>query len=675
MIALTDSLFKLATPYAPAGDQPEAIKQLVGYLQQPETQAVTLLGATGTGKTFTMANVIVQLQRPTLILAHNKTLAAQLYNEFTEFFPENAVEYFVSYYDFYQPEAYIPRTDTYIEKSSSINDDIDRMRHNATRSLFERRDTIVIASVSCIYGLGTPEMYLKAAVRFTVGQTYVRAELLAILTRIQYQRADEDFSRATFRVRGDVIDIHPANEEWVLRLSFFDEELESITQVHAETGEILRALEQYVLYPAVHHVTDEDTVDNALAQMKVELKEQCTAFRVEGKELEASRLEQRTLRDMAMIKELGYCTGIENYSRIFEGRAPGTPPKTLLDYFPNDFLLFVDESHVTIPQLRGMYHGDRSRKDSLVNYGFRLPAARDNRPLTFDETYRRLGQRLYVSATPSQYELEDSNQTIVEQIIRPTGLLDPIITVVPTAGQVDTLVQEIDATLTKNERVLITTLTKRMAEDLTEYLQNLNIKVRYLHSDIKPIERIEILRDLRLGQFDVLVGVNLLREGLDLPEVSLVCIMDADKEGFLRSDHALIQTIGRAARNAMGRVLLFADKITPSMQRAIDETERRRAKQEAYNTAHGIVPKTILKPISNGLLALLGVDVDALLTHEATAANSLEQLKTTEPETLQILITEVETEMKAAAKLMDFEKATILRDKLFQLKALVGTAG
>lgn len=673
MHTTTDSLFKLAAPYPPAGDQPEAIKQLVNHLQQPETQAVTLLGATGTGKTFTMANVIARLQRPTLILAHNKTLAAQLYNEFKDFFPENAVEYFVSYYDFYQPEAYIPRTDTYIEKSSSINDDIDRMRHNATRSLFERRDTIVVASVSCIYGLGTPEMYLKAAIRFTVGQAYVRAELLAILTRIQYQRVDEDFSRATFRVRGDVIDIHPANEEWVLRLSFFDEELEAIAQVNAETGEIMRLLDTYVLYPAVHHVTDENTVDNALAQMKVELKEQCTAFRAEGKELEASRLEQRTLRDMAMIKELGYCTGIENYSRIFEGRAPGTPPKTLLDYFPDDFLLFVDESHVTVPQLRGMYHGDRSRKDSLVNYGFRLPAARDNRPLTFDETYRRLGQRLYVSATPSQYELADSNQTIVEQIIRPTGLLDPIVTVVPTAGQVDTLVQEIDATLAKNERVLITTLTKRMAEDLTEYLQNLNIKVRYLHSDIKSIERIEILRDLRLGQFDVLVGVNLLREGLDLPEVSLVCIMDADKEGFLRSDHALIQTIGRAARNAMGRVILFADKVTPSMQRAIDETERRRAKQEAYNTAHGITPKTILKPISNGLLALLGVDVDALLTHEATEAQSLEALKATEPETLQVLITEVETEMKAAAKLMDFEKATILRDKLFQLKALVGT--
>ena len=674
MHTTTDSLFKLAAPYPPAGDQPEAIKQLVNHLQQPETQAVTLLGATGTGKTFTMANVIAHLQRPTLILAHNKTLAAQLYNEFKDFFPENAVEYFVSYYDFYQPEAYIPRTDTYIEKSSSINDDIDRMRHNATRSLFERRDTIVVASVSCIYGLGTPEMYLKAAIRFTVGQAYVRAELLTILTRIQYQRVDEDFSRAMFRVRGDVIDIHPANEEWVLRLSFFDEELESVAQVNAETGEIMRLLDTYVLYPAVHHVTDENTVDNALAQMKVELKEQCAAFRAEGKELEASRLEQRTLRDMAMIKELGYCTGIENYSRIFEGRAPGTPPKTLLDYFPDDFLLFVDESHVTIPQLRGMYHGDRSRKDSLVNYGFRLPAARDNRPLTFDETYRRLGQRLYVSATPSQYELADSNQTIVEQIIRPTGLLDPIVTVVPTAGQVDTLVQEIDATLAKNERVLITTLTKRMAEDLTEYLQNLNIKVRYLHSDIKSIERIEILRDLRLGQFDVLVGVNLLREGLDLPEVSLVCIMDADKEGFLRSDHALIQTIGRAARNAMGRVILFADKVTPSMQRAIDETERRRAKQEAYNTAHGITPKTILKPISNGLLALLGVDVDALLTHEATAAQSLEALKATEPETLQVLITEVEAEMKAAAKLMDFEKATILRDKLFQLKALVGTA-
>ena len=667
----TDSLFKLATPYAPAGDQPEAIKQLVAQFQQPETQAVTLLGATGTGKTFTMANVIQQLQRPTLILAHNKTLAAQLYNEFKEFFPENAVEYFVSYYDFYQPEAYIPRTDTYIEKSSSINDDIDRMRHNATRSLFERKDSIVIASVSCIYGLGMPEMYLKAAIRLEAGEEYNRALLLSMLVRNQYQRCDEDFKRATFRIRGDVIDVHPANEEWVLRLEFFDEQLERLSKVNAETGEILDTLPHYVLYPAVHHVTDEDTVENALAQMKLELKEQCTAFRLEGKELEASRLEQRTLRDMAMIKELGYCTGIENYSRIFEGRPAGMPPKTLIDYFPKDFLLFIDESHVTIPQLRGMYHGDRSRKDSLVNYGFRLPAARDNRPLTFDETYRRIGQRLYVSATPSQYELEDSNHTIVEQIIRPTGLLDPIVTVIPTEGQVDTLVQEIDSTLKKNERVLITTLTKRMAEDLTEYLQNLNIKVRYLHSDIKPIERIEILRDLRLGQFDVLVGVNLLREGLDLPEVSLVCIMDADKEGFLRSDHALIQTIGRAARNSTGRVLLFADKITPSMQRAMDETDRRRAKQEAYNTLHGIVPKTILKPITNGLLALLGVDVDKLLATEAGEAESLELLKSTDAETVSLLINEVEAEMKAAAKLMDFEKATALRDKLFKLKAAV----
>jgi len=669
---ITDSLFKLATPYAPAGDQPEAIKQLVAQFQQPETQAITLLGATGTGKTFTMANVIQQLQRPTLILAHNKTLAAQLYNEFKEFFPENAVEYFVSYYDFYQPEAYIPRTDTYIEKSSSINDDIDRMRHNATRSLFERRDSIVIASVSCIYGLGMPEMYLKAAIRLEEGEDYNRALLLSMLVRNQYQRCDEDFKRATFRIRGDVIDIHPANEEWMLRLEFFDEQLERLSKVNAETGEILGILPYYVLYPAVHHVTDENTVENALAQMKLELKEQCTAFRLEGKELEASRLEQRTLRDMAMIKELGYCTGIENYSRIFEGRPAGTPPKTLIDYFPKDFLLFIDESHVTIPQLRGMYHGDRSRKDSLVNYGFRLPAARDNRPLTFDETYRRIGQRLYVSATPSQYELEDSNHTIVEQIIRPTGLLDPIVTIIPTEGQVDTLVQEIDITLKKNERVLITTLTKRMAEDLTEYLQNLNIKVRYLHSDIKPIERIEILRDLRLGQFDVLVGVNLLREGLDLPEVSLVCIMDADKEGFLRSDHALIQTIGRAARNSTGRVLLFADKITPSMQRAMDETDRRRAKQEAYNKAHGIVPKTILKPISNGLLALLGVDVAKLMESDAANAETVEQLKALDAETLNLLVVEVEAEMKAAAKLMDFEKATALRDKLFKLKATVG---
>jgi excinuclease ABC subunit B len=664
--------FRLHTPYQPAGDQPTAIAELVEQLQNPETRAVTLLGATGTGKTFTMASVIHHLQRPTLIMAHNKTLAAQLYNEIKEFFPENAVEYFISYYDFYQPEAYIPRSDTYIEKTATINEEIDRMRHSATRSLFERRDVIVVASVSCIYGLGMPDVYLDSAIRLTVGEDYPREALLHQLLRNQYMRNDLELTRSHFRLRGDVIDVFPANEESVLRLEFFDDTLESIYFLDAYTGEILHRLEKYVLYPAVHYVTDEGYIDKALAQIKIELKERLEELRHAGKEFEAERLHQRTLRDMESIKELGYCPGVENYSRIFEGRPPGSPPKTLIDYFPQDMMMFIDESHVTIPQLRGMYHGDRSRKQTLVDYGFRLPCAKDNRPLTFDEFMARVGQLLYVSATPSKYELEESSH-IAEQVIRPTGLLDPLVEVSPIEGQVDKLVEEIEVVLARNERVLITTLTKRMAEDLTEYLQNMGLQVRYLHSDIKPIERVQIIQDLRLGHFDILIGVNLLREGLDLPEVSLVCIMDADKEGFLRSDHALIQTIGRAARNSAGRVILFADKITPSMERAMNETARRRQKQMAYNLEHGITPVTVKKEINNGLLEMLGGAKTSVEGKESAHAEDLthpEVFKTLPKDKQATLLEQLQTEMKSAAKLLDFDKATELRDILFSLRRI-----
>lgn len=664
--------FRLHTPYQPAGDQPTAIAELVEALQNPDTRAVTLLGATGTGKTFTMASVIHHLQRPTLIMAHNKTLAAQLYNEIKDFFPENAVEYFISYYDFYQPEAYIPRSDTYIEKTATINEEIDRMRHSATRSLFERRDVIVVASVSCIYGLGMPDVYLDSAIRLEVGQNYPREALVHQLLRNQYMRNDLELTRSHFRLRGDVLDVFPANEESVLRLEFFDDTLESIYFLDAYTGEILHSLEKYVLYPAVHYVTDEGYIDKALAQIKIELKERLAELRDMGKEFEAERLHQRTLRDMESIKELGYCPGVENYSRIFEGRPPGSPPKTLIDYFPPDMLMFIDESHVTIPQLRGMYHGDRSRKQTLVDYGFRLPCARDNRPLTFDEFMARVGQLLYVSATPSKYELEESAY-IAEQVIRPTGLLDPLVEVCPITGQIDKLVEEIEVVLARDERVLITTLTKRMAEDLTEYMQNMGLQVRYLHSDIKPIERVQIIQDLRLGHFDILVGVNLLREGLDLPEVSLVCIMDADKEGFLRSDHALIQTIGRAARNAAGRVILFADKITPSMERAMNETARRRQKQQAYNLEYGITPVTVKKEINNGLLEMLGGNKASAETKESGDAGDLthpEVFKTLPKDKQATLLEELEREMKASAKLLDFDKATELRDTLFTLRRL-----
>ncbi|MEB3287783.1 MAG: excinuclease ABC subunit UvrB [Vampirovibrionales bacterium] len=656
--------FQLQSAFAPAGDQPKAIESLVAGLEAGQ-EAQTLLGVTGSGKTFTMANVIQTLQRPTLIISHNKTLAAQLYNEFKEFFPNNAVEYFISYYDFYQPEAYIPRTDTYIEKTASINEEIDRLRHATTRSLFERRDVIVVASVSCIYGLGLPDNYFKAALRLNVGDCIERDDLLMQLVRNQYSRNDLELKRSTFRVRGDIIEIHPAHEEKLLRVELFGDEVERLSVVEPTTGEILEMPSEVVIYPAIHYVANRDESELAIGRIKIELEERLKELNDMGKVLEAQRLEQRTWRDIEMIREVGYCTGIENYSRIFENRPPGTPPKTLLDYFPKDYLLLIDESHVTIPQLRGMYHGDASRKDTLVDYGFRLPCAKDNRPLKYDEFLDRIGQRVFISATPSAYETGQSAQ-IVEQIIRPTGLLDPIIHVRPTENQVDDLHSEILGRVEKDERVLITTLTKRMAEDLTEYFEGLGIRVRYLHSEIKSLERVEIIRDLRLGIFDVLIGVNLLREGLDMPEVSLVVIMDADKEGFLRSEQSLIQTIGRAARNAAGEVILYANKITDSMQSALDETERRRQRQMEYNRANGITPQTIKKEISMSLLDMVGskAELEAAKTQE----QAIKEYKEVPPLLLPELITQLEAEMKQAAMQLEFEKAAKLRDQVYQLK-------
>ena len=683
---MNHTAFQLSSEYAPSGDQPKAIEKMTEGLEAG-MPVQTLLGVTGSGKTYSVANVIQNVQRPTLVMSHNKTLAAQLYNELREFFPNNAVEYFISYYDYYQPEAYIPRTDTFIEKTASINEEIDRLRHSATRSLFERRDVIVVSSVSCIYGLGLPENYFNAAIRLKVGDIVDRKNLLLHLIQNQYQRNDLELKRSAFRARGDVIEIHPAHEDKIVRLELFDEEVERISIIDPETGEVLDMPESVVIYPAIHYVANRDDVERATKQIKLELDERLLQLNDIGKTVEAQRLEQRVLRDLDMIREVGYCNGIENYSRIFENRPPGTPPKTLLDYFPKDFLMVVDESHVTIPQLRGMYHGDRSRKDVLVEYGFRLPCARDNRPLKFEETLERIGQRIFVSATPSKYEIEESAQ-IVEQIIRPTGLLDPIVTVEPTENQVDHLLNEIRIRVSRQERVLVTTLTKRMAEDLTEFLEGVEVRVRYLHSDIKPIERIEIVRDLRLGTFDVLIGVNLLREGLDLPEVTLVAIMDADKEGFLRSESSLIQTIGRAARNAAGTVVLYADTVTDSMRRAMDETSRRRALQSKYNEKHGITPTTIKKEISSGLLDLIGAmqrdsDDDGPGT---TASKDLSQvsarkarrvleedLRQTSPANLPALIEELELEMRQAAKMLEFEKAASLRDQILTVKRFMET--
>ena len=661
---MKENLFQIVSNNKPAGDQPKAINALVEGLKN-DYKNQTLLGVTGSGKTFTIANVIEKIQKPTLVIAHNKTLAAQLYGEFKELFPNNAVEYFISYYDYYQPEAYIPRTDTYIEKSASINDEIDRLRHNTTRSLYERNDVIVVASVSCIYGLGLPENYFKGAITLRVGDEIDRKAFLNHLILTRYERNDVELKRATFRVRGDLIEIMPAFEKIITRFSLFGDEIEKISRVDSTTGEIIENVQETVIYPAVHYLADDDDLDTTLDMIRFELKQRLFELNSQNKLVEAQRLEQRVNYDIEMIKEMGYCSGIENYSRILERRPPGTPPATLLDYFPKDFLVVIDESHVTLPQLKGMYFGDKSRKEVLVDFGFRLPCAKDNRPLTFDEFWNKTDKKIFISATPGDFEKEVSNQ-IVEQIIRPTGLVDPVIELHPTEGQVNDLINEINKVTEKKERVFVTTLTKRMAEDLTEYLSQKNIKVRYLHSEIQSLERVEILRDLRLGVFDVLIGVNLLREGLDIPEVSLVAIMDADKEGFLRCETSLIQTIGRSARNANGKVIMYADKITDSMKLAIDETKRRRELQLKYNKEHNITPKTIIKPVENNLLAL----VQSYRSVEDIIAEGMSELKI-DRDDLPKLLNKLEKDMQKAAKILDFERAAQIRDKIKQIREML----
>ena len=652
--------FEVVSEYTPSGDQPEAIEALASGLEMGLDEQ-TLLGVTGSGKTFTMAKIIEKVQRPTLVLAHNKTLAAQLCAEFREFFPHNAVEYFVSYYDYYQPEAYIPHTDTFIEKDSAINEEIDRLRLSATASLMERRDVIVVSSVSCIYGLGEPEDFAKMMVSLRVGATLERDELLKKLVAIRYERNDIAFDRNMFRVRGDTVEIWPAYwKDTALRVEFFGDEIDRISEINVVTGTPIRRLNNIPIWPATHYVTPKEKMDAAIQEIYKELEERVAFFEGEGKLVEAQRLKQRTMYDVEMMQELGYCSGIENYSRVIEGRPVGSPPHTLLDYFPKDFVLFIDESHVTLPQVRAMYNGDRARKTTLVDYGFRLPCAFDNRPLKFEEFEKRLNQVVYVSATPGEYERTRSGQ-IVEQVIRPTGLLDPRIEVRPVEGQIDDLIGEINQRTQRSERVLVTTLTKRMAEDLTAYLQNAGIKVRYMHHDIDTIERMEIIRDLRLGTFDVLVGINLLREGLDLPEVSLVAILDADKEGFLRSETSLIQTIGRAARNADGMVVMYADTITPYMRRAIDETERRREKQDAFNKAHGIVPRTVIKSVRE----LLEISATA----EDVASNQRQgRVKAMTRQEKSAEIARLEKAMKEAAKMLEFELAATLRDQIIELR-------
>ena len=649
--------FKLVSPYKAMGDQPEAIDKLVNGIENGIDEQV-LLGVTGSGKTFTMASVIEKINRPTLVLAHNKTLAAQLCAEFREYFPENAVEYFVSYYDYYQPEAYIPHTDTFIEKDSSINDEIERLRHSATSSLFERRDVIVVSSVSCIYGLGDPIDYAAMVISLRPGQERNFDELLRKLIEIRYERNDIAFERNTFRVRGDTVDIFPAySHDTAIRVEFFGDEIDRISEINVVSGAVIRHLSHVAIYPASHYVVGKDKMSRAIDEIRRECDEQRAAFEAKGKLIEAQRITQRTNYDIEMMQELGYCSGIENYSRIISGRAPGSAPMTLLDYFPKDFLMFIDESHVTIPQVRAMYRGDRARKESLVEYGFRLPSAFDNRPLKFDEFNERINQIVYVSATPGEYERERAGQ-IAEQIIRPTGLVDPDISVRPSEGQIDDLIGEINARIEKNQRCLVTTLTKKMAEDLSEYLGNAGIKCRYMHHDVGAIERMEIIRSLRLGDFDVLVGINLLREGLDLPEVSLVAILDADKEGFLRSETSLIQTIGRAARNAEGLVIMYADTVTDSMRRAIDETERRRKKQTDYNTAHGITPKTVTKSVRD----LLEISTDG-----KNVSKRRDGVKMTEAER-RAEADALEKKMKAAAKMLEFELAAQLRDEIIRLR-------
>jgi len=652
--------FEIVSAYSPQGDQPVAIEKLVEGINSGKKKQV-LLGATGTGKTFTISNVIKEVQKPTLVMAHNKTLAGQLYSELKDFFPNNAVEYFVSYYDYYQPEAYVPQTDTFIEKDAQINDEIDKLRHSATSALFEREDVIIVASVSCIYGLGSPEEYRELVVSLRVGMEKDRNQLLRELVDVQYGRNDIDFKRGTFRVRGDVVEIFPASlDEHCIRIEFFGDEIDRIREVNALTGEVLAERDHVAIFPASHFVTREEKMKVAIENIEKELEERLKELNDNGKLLEAQRIEQRTRYDLEMMREMGFCSGIENYSRHLTLRPAGATPYTLLDYFPEDFLIVMDESHVSVPQVRAMYNGDQARKQVLVDHGFRLPSALDNRPLMFDEFEEKTNQVIYVSATPGPYELEQSPE-VIEQIIRPTGLLDPPIDIRPIEGQIDDLLGEIQDRIAKNERVLITTLTKKMSEDLTDYLKDVGIKVNYLHSEIKTLERIEIIRDLRLGKFDVLVGINLLREGLDIPEVSLVAILDADKEGFLRSERSLIQTIGRAARNENGRVIMYADRITRSMGIAIEETQRRRTIQEAYNEEHGITPKTIQKGVRDVIRATTAAEETE--TYEATPAKKMtkkEREKT---------IAKMEAEMKEAAKALDFERAAELRDLLLELKA------
>ncbi|WP_371816394.1 excinuclease ABC subunit UvrB [Exiguobacterium sp. s102] len=651
--------FELVSPFEPGGDQPAAIKQLVTGVKNGERHQ-TLLGATGTGKTFTVSNVIKEIKKPTLVLAHNKTLAGQLYSEFKEFFPNNAVEYFVSFYDYYQPEAYVPSTDTFIEKDSSINDEIDKLRHSATSSLFERDDVLIVASVSCIYGLGNPEEYNNHVLSLRVGNEMGRNEMLRRLIDIQYERNDIDFQRGRFRVRGDVVEIFPASrDEQCVRVEFFGDEIERIRDMDPLTGEIIADREHISIFPASHFVTGDTRLQKAIANIEVELETQLAKMREDGMLLEAQRLEQRTNYDLEMMREMGYCSGIENYSRHLNLMPEGSTPYTLIDYFPKDFLLVADESHVTLPQIRGMYNGDQARKQVLVEHGFRLPSAKDNRPLRFEEFEEKVSQAIYISATPGPYELEHSKE-MVEQIIRPTGLVDPTIEIHPITGQIDYLMDNIRDRVAKNERVLVTTLTKKMSEDLTDYLKENGVKVNYMHSEIKTLERIEIIRDLRLGKYDVLVGINLLREGLDIPEVSLVTILDADKEGFLRSERSLIQTIGRAARNSEGHVVLFADKITDSMQRAMDETERRRNIQLAFNKEHGITPKTIQKDVRGVISTTIESD------DTVEKLEKFNKLKKPERETL---LEQLDQEMRQAAKDMQFERAAELRDLILELKA------
>lgn len=650
--------FKLHAEYKPTGDQPQAIAKLVEGLDSGYPKQI-MLGVTGSGKTFTMANIIAEANRPALIIAHNKTLAAQLYSEFKEFFPENAVEYFVSYYDYYQPEAYVASTDTYIEKDAQINEEIEKLRHSATAALLERRDVIVVASVSCIYGLGSPEEYREQTLSLRVGLSYDRDEILHKLVEIQYERNDVNFHRGAFRVRGDSIEVLPASaSERAIRIEMFGDEVERIAEIDVITGQVLGLRNHVSIYPNTHYATDPEYMETAIAAIEAEMEQQVALFKAQNKLLEAQRIEQRTRYDMEMLREVGFCNGVENYSRPLSGREPGSTPNTLLDFFPEDFLTFIDESHVTVSQVGGMYAGDRSRKENLVNFGFRLPSALDNRPLRFDEFERKTGQTIYVSATPNVYEREHSQQ-VVEQIIRPTGLVDPEVEVRPVRNQIDDLLEEIRIRAEKDQRVLVTTLTKKMAEDLTDYMKGVGVRVRYLHSEVKTIERMEILRDLRQGQFDVLVGINLLREGLDLPEVSLVAILDADKEGFLRSETSLVQTIGRAARNAEGKVIMYGDVITSSMRKAIDETERRRTIQMAYNAEHGIVPKTIEKGIRAVIEATMVAEEIADYVAERPMLSAKEREKR---------IRQLEKDMKAAAKQLEFEKAAQLRDEIRKLR-------